>query len=854
MSYSSGTWLGPYQILSAIGAGGMGEVYRARDPRIGRDVAIKVIHSAFSGDPALLERFEKEVRAAGSLNHPNILVIHDVGTSDGTPYLVSELLEGESLRELVTEGRFKLKRVLDYAKQLAQGLAAAHEKGIIHRDLKPENIFLTKDGRVKILDFGLAKLMRPERSDAGSDNISTTPPGTESGMVLGTVGYMCPEQVRGEKADHRSDIFSFGVILYEMLSGKRPFDGASPVEKMNAILKDEPPALSNDGREIPEALERIVLHCLEKKPESRFQTAQDLGFALESLSAGSEVRSTASSVAVSSPRRRKWLVPLVTMLLFAGILAIAFIAGRNTLQPVLPSFHQLTFGRGNVSSARFADEGRTVLYTADWGGNPSELFSVQPESPESRALGIPATAVAGSFGGEVAIWQQGVLSRVSLAGGTPRPIVEGVSATADWSPDGTRFVIHKWADGKNRNVLEFPIGHRIYEGEGALTWVRISPAGDRIAFIDLYAGKLVVVDLAGKTLNLYATSSGSEYLAGLAWTPKGDEVWFTTAEGGLEFTLFGVTMSGVVRPILRIPGNLRIRDISRDGRVLMTINTGRTAVMANQPGQTKERDLSVFGNNVFARISQDGQEALFDDRFGSKYSVFLRRMDGSPPTRLGEGVVNDLSPDGKWVLTQTDLWGAKEVRLIMLPTGVGQPIVLPPGKISVYGSYPCFIDAKRVLIPASEEGRPTRMFVQEFPNGLPYPITPEGVFLGDSPQIISPDGQWLIAYDATGTAALYPISGGKPSPIVGLAESDTPIRWTDREDWIYVQEGCCSFPLKVFRLNIRTGARELWRELALNETEGITDGPNISPAPDGKSYLYSYRRNVSTLYVVDGLK
>src|SRR5499433_3101882 len=277
------TRLGPYEIIAPLGAGGMGEVYRARDTRLGRDVAVKVLPSSFAEDKERLQRFQQEACAAGALNHPNILVIHHIDTHEGAPYIVSELLEGETLRQRLGGSAFAQRRAIDYASQIARGLAAAHEKGIVHRDLKPDNVFVTNDGRIKLLDFGIAKLTQPDGTPSQTD-IPTRRVDTDPGKVMGTVGYMSPEQVRGRAADHRSDIFSLGAILYEMLCGNRAFRRESGVETMNAILKEDPPELSQTNHNVAPALQRVVDHCLEKNPEERFQSARDLAFALEALS------------------------------------------------------------------------------------------------------------------------------------------------------------------------------------------------------------------------------------------------------------------------------------------------------------------------------------------------------------------------------------------------------------------------------------------------------------------------------------------------------------------------------------------------------------------------------------------
>src|SRR5438093_10189225 len=344
MTLSPSTKLGPYEIVAPLGAGGMGEVYRARDTRLGRDVAVKVLPSIFSADADRLHRFEQQACDSGAFNHPNILIVHDVGTHDGAPYVVSELLEGETLRQRMGGTALVQRRVIDSALQIAHGLAAAHEKGIVHRDLKPDNIFITKDGRVKILDFGIAKLTQAEGTRSQTD-IPTRRVDTGPGVVLGTVGYMSPEQVRGQAVDHRSDIFSFGAILYEMLSGRRAFHGESAADTMSAILKEDPPDLSDTNQNVSPALERLVNHCLEKNPQERFHSASDLAFALEALSGSTSISGqtmTAISVLPISSRVLKHLPWIV-----AGALALALVI---TILLLISSFKQ-TPVRTNVIRA-----------------------------------------------------------------------------------------------------------------------------------------------------------------------------------------------------------------------------------------------------------------------------------------------------------------------------------------------------------------------------------------------------------------------------------------------------------------------------------------------------------------------
>src|SRR5689334_12761703 len=471
MTLSAGTKLGPYEILAPIGAGGMGEVYRAKDPRLGREVAIKVLPATFSQDADRLKRFEQEARAAGVLNHPNITAVHDFGTHEGAPYIVTELLEGETLRSRLGPGAISQRKAMDYAIQLAKGLAAAHEKGIVHRDLKPENVFLTKDGRVKILDFGLAKL-KSERDDKGQTDLQTVSGGTQPGVVLGTMGYMAPEQVRGKTADRRSDLFSFGTILYEMLSGQRAFRGDTAADTITAILTKDPPDLSQTNREIQPGLDRIVRHCLEKNPEERFESARDVAFdleALSNLSTPTGVISASMADAAVSPKRRGWALPAIAAAVVALALGAAagFRFGKKAGFVPPPSYQQLTFRRGELYASRFAPDGQTVIYAAAWDGKPVEIFATRTDRPESRVFGLAGAEVASiSKAGEMLVLldrhmvepfiRAGTLAQVSVSGGVaPRQISTDVEY-ADWAPDGTNYALIR--DVSAHKQLEYPAG------------------------------------------------------------------------------------------------------------------------------------------------------------------------------------------------------------------------------------------------------------------------------------------------------------------------------------------------------------------------------------------------------------
>ncbi|MGE5233017.1 MAG: protein kinase domain-containing protein, partial [Acidobacteriota bacterium] len=541
-----GTRLGAQEVIALVGAGGMGEVYRARDTKLNREVAVKVLPAAISQDADALARFEREARAVAALNHPNILSIFDFGTHDGTAYAVMELLEGKTLRQQLEGGPLAPRRAIEIAIQIARGLAAAHGKGVVHRDLKPENVFLTDDGRVKILDFGLAKQFGPAAAETIA---SATPSGTEPGTVLGTVGYMSPEQVRGREVDARSDIFSFGALFYEMLSGRRAFKGDSAVETMSAILKEEPPDLAATGRQVPAALDRVLRHCLEKSPAARFQSASDIAFDLEALSSPSQ-----SQAAVAGGRGLAWR-PLAAFLAVPVLVVLGFWAGRRgpSAAPARPTYQQMTFQRGTVLAARFAPDGDTIVYGAAWAGRPFETFSVRAESQLARPLGVAGTVLAVSNSGQLALSlgrhyvtsfnSTGTLAVASLSGGAPREMLEGVE-WADWGPDGQTLAIVHRVEGTDR--LEYPVGKSIFQTAGWLQHPRVSPRGDAVAFIEHPSiagdnGWLIVVDRAGKQR---AKSELCSSIQGLAWASGGSEVWFTGSRTGGNRWLWALDLAG----------------------------------------------------------------------------------------------------------------------------------------------------------------------------------------------------------------------------------------------------------------------------------------------------------------------
>jgi Tol biopolymer transport system component len=858
VTLSAGQRLGPYEILSTIGAGGMGEVYRAKDPRLKRDVAVKVLPTSFSRDPDRLRRFEQEAQAAGALNHPNITAVYDVGTHEGAPYVVTELLEGETLRSRLAGGALPVRKAVEYAVQIAHGLAAAHEKGIVHRDLKPENLFVTRDGRVKILDFGLAKLTQAD--DAGPQTNLPTAAGTEPGVVLGTLGYMSPEQVKGKGADHRSDLFSFGAVLYEMLSGRRAFHRDSAAETMSAILKEEPPDLSATNQNIQPGLERIVRHCLEKNPEERFHSAHDLAFDLAALSGVSSPRAPVAPAAAGGARRL--LIPAALAAALAAAVGVGYLAGvrKGTAPP--PTFHQLTFRRGPVWAARFAPDGKTVVYSAAWDGNRTEVFLSSPESPESRPLGLlGADVMAVSSSGEVAVSlgnhntspyvRSGTLARTSVTGGgAPREVLENVEG-ADWSPDGRELAVVRNVAGRSR--LELPVGKVWYENDGFIGDPRFSPRGDRIAFIDHPisnddGGSVAVVDRAGKKMTISGVFAS---IRGMAWAPSGKEVWFTGAEVGSNRALYAATLAGRQRVVARVTGCLNLFDISREGRVLLSHGREGVGFIASSGGDGKERDLSWLDYGNPSDISADGRTLVFfesGEGGGSGYSVYLRKTDGSPAVRLGEGAGGHLSPDGKWVAAL--FHPASDQQIILYPTGAGEPRLLPAEGLRARNEH-WLPDGKRILFLGTEEGHRPRIYVRDVAGGKPRPITPEG-YRGIAD--VSPDGKRFIVRGPDGRLCVVPVEGGEPVPIPGLEPEDAVAGWTADERFVYVRRGGRGVTAQMERLELATGRSEKWKELGPADRTGLVEVGLPHVTPDGRSYVYSTARVLSELFFVEGMK
>jgi eukaryotic-like serine/threonine-protein kinase len=829
----------------------MGEVFRARDERLGRDVALKLIRQSSSENPDHLRRFELEARAAAALNHPNIVAIYDVGLHEGSPYLVCELLQGKTLRQRLSEGALPVRLTLDYSRQIIQGLIAAHDHRIIHRDLKPENLFVTTDDRIKILDFGVAKLQSaPEDGERSVEEMTTV---TKSGVIVGTVAYMSPEQLRAKAVDHRSDIFSIGAILYEMLTGHRAFSGETEVDTITAVLKEDPAEINLEQASIPVSFQQIVRHCLEKDPENRFQSARDLAFALDTLA-----ESSGSVRLTTRPRPRANIVPWTA----AGVLLVAmlWLLANRQHGAQSPSYQRLTYEQGTVYSARFAPDYRSIVYGAAWNGKPIQLFSTVGDSLLSQPLDLSdagllsisrtgelAVALHGTYAAHLAV-EGATLARTPLAGGSPREVLENVP-WADWSPSGELAVVHRT---QNSDRIEYPIGHVLYQSKGWISHIRVSPQGDKIAFLDHPAlwddrGYVAVMDLSGRRTVL---SEEWESEDGLAWSPDGKEIWFTAVEKGISRDLHAVDMSGRTRTILDLPAGLTLEDVAPDGRVLISVDAERVA-MATTARDGKPIDVSWRDWTTAKDISHDGQSIFFEDASeaaGTHYALAIRKLDGTPPVQLGEGSGGGLSPDGKWAISV--LIGNPD-RVTLVPLGPGQPRAIPlPGLEHIFNGNVHFLaDGKHIAINANEPGHGARTYLVDFEGGKPVPLTPEGITGG----LISPDGQYIVRSDDTTAVSVYPTAGGAaPHVIPNLEPTFNPLQWSDNNSSVYgYVRG--HVPTKVYKVTLATGEKTLVQELQPETTTGVINVAPVVMSRDGSRFAYSYHQVFSVLYLISGL-
>jgi len=742
---------------------------------------------------------------------------------------------------------------LNVAAQIADGLSKAHAAGIVHRDLKPENVMVSNDGFVKILDFGLAKLVEPDSGEASVMLTMTAQP-TQPGTVLGTVGYMSPEQASGEPLDFRSDQFSLGSIVYEMASGSRAFLRKTAAETMSAIIREEPEPLARLRPDLPSPVQWIVERCLSKDKEDRYASTKDLARDLVGVRDRAEASSGAEemSPAAGARRRRGLLLVAAAGVLAAGVAAVWGIAhGLAKGSAPAPSFKRLTFRQLPIGNARFAPDGQTIIYSSG-----ARLYMTRLQSPESNLLPFPGDILSISRSGELAILQslrpvgRGILATVPMAGGAPRQVLEDVSyGGADWSPDGKNLVVMHVVGGKGR--LESPIGKVLALGD--LAFPRFSADGSMISFWEVSgrSNSVGVVDRLGKSKKIL--SAGWTDIAGVpCWAANGREIWFTAGKAGEKPALWRVDLSGKLRLAIRVPGILELDDISGEGRVLLTHDTLLQSVRGLGPGQSKESDLSWLDGPMPADLSQDGSMLLLNEEgeaTGARPTIYLRGTDGSPAQRLSEGMGLALSPDKQRVLAVFPAGGGKPARLVLLPIGPGEPRDLPIERIEPeWGAFTP--DGKRVIFSGTSANDEDRLYVQDIAEGKPRVIGPADAYLMDYTSPVSPDGRFVIAYQK-GLASVFPIDGGGEGRAVpGMARADRVVQWSTDSRSVYVY-GPRERPSKVFLLDLETGQKRLWKELPVGESEGRIQ---VRVTPDGRFYVYGTTGVRSELYLVDALR
>lgn len=831
-----------YRVDRELGGGGMSRVFLAEETALGRRVVLKVL-SPDLAHVLSAERFEREIRVAARLQHPHIVPLLSAGRAGDVLYYTMPLVEGESLRSrLDQQGELPVAEAVRLFREVADALAYAHREGVVHRDIKPDNILLS-DRHAMVTDFGVAR--------AVSEAVGGTTL-TQTGVAVGTPAYMAPEQAAAAPTDHRADLYSLGLVAYEMLAGHPPFRGTTAQALIAAQMTQAPPPLTEARPSVPAELAVVVHRCLQKRAADRYEDAAELVAALDHI---------APAAAPARPviSRRALLTSGGAL----GLLAAGFggaVAVFNARPRATPSYRRLTFRRGMIRTARFGPDFQTILYGALWDGDVCRVYTVRPDSPESSALALPPAApLAVSSTGEVAlalgthyrgIMTYGTLARVPLAGGAPRELHENVKY-ADWSPNGRELAIIRRTGAHDQ--LEFPAGTVVAKPDapdGGFSFARVSPRGDAVAAFELTTrdflfGRVVVVDRAGVTR---AASARYANVFGLAW--NGDEVWFTAADELPLFrnTIYAMNGSGDVRIVARVPGNTSLHDIAPDGRLLIARTDDRTGIAVRSPGDAFERDLSWLDGSNLGDISRDGRRVLFYEYGvggGPRGSTYLRGTDGSPAVRLAEGLARALSPDGRWVIVQFE--GSPHFDVI--PTGPGEASRLErPGLTLLDARW--LPDERNVVVRARAQSGPPRLYVLDVKGSAVRQVTPDDLDVGAAEWAVSPDGTMLAVSSAQGVE-LFRTAGGEARRVPGASERWHVVGWIERGILISEEPAAGG---TVFRVDPATGRRDTWADLRPQDPAGIMnlDLSTLVTTPDGRGYGYTWHRAMSDLYLVEG--
>jgi eukaryotic-like serine/threonine-protein kinase len=861
VTVAPGTRFGPYQVVAPLGAGGMGEVYRARDTRLGREVAIKILPQRGPVSAEERARFRREAKTISSLNHPHICVLHDIGQEGDTDYLVMELVEGETLARRITKGPLPTGEVLRIGAQIADALDRAHRAGVVHRDLKPGNVMLTKSG-AKLMDFGLAREFTPAGRDPEATvthhGVDPEESITKQGMIVGTFQYMAPEQLEGRRADARSDIWALGCVLYEMATGKRAFEGSTPVSVISAIMRDEPRRMSELAPLTPQTLERLTRACLAKNPDDRIQTAHDARLQLEWLSV-TTLETSGPSQARHRGREKAAIAIVGAIFLLAVVGSLGLWNSRSSVEQY--SFQALTHKPMAIFKAAFAPDGTTVVFSAAMKGTTPQLYVIRPEYPEPQPIGDPGTHLLSvSSRGELAVLTHaeyfnfpgftGTLARMPMGGGAPRELVSSVME-ADWAPDGSALAIIRTGAGHVR--LEFPIGRVLYQAKvGYLSDLRFSPRGDRIAFVENTSGRvgpgtgLKVVDLNGRCRELLRGHA----LTGVAWRPDAGAIYVSGMVDSLNDAVYIASLSGTVRMVLQSAGGLRVHDVASDGRWLATREDWRQSVMVHRPDWREDHDLSWLDASSDGRLSKDADLVVFTEAsptVGSQGgAVCVRKTSGSPVVRLCFGVNYWISPNGDWVLT---LNLASPQTLALQPIGAGEPKPLSRGLIETYYGAWWFPDGDSILIMGQQPGRPFRLYVQDLVGGAPRALTDEGSLQ----PAIAPDGAWVLAKKGPTGYWRYRFDGTPPEHMRSLTSQDVLLpKAVDESSVLVGSRGV--LPYRVQVVNLTNGHRRPFLEVSPADQTGLISCRITDFSGDFKSYAYEAGWTLSSLFLLGPMK
>lgn len=895
MNLQPGSKIGPFEIVAPLGAGGMGEVYRARDTRLGRDVAVKILPEKFDTGPEARARFEREAKAVAALSHPNILALHDFGVENGIAYSVTELLEGGTLRERMAGSPLPLRKALDYAAQIARGLAAAHERGIYHRDLKPDNLFVTNDGLVKILDFGLAKIATPEQSSLTAS--PTLEAGTQPGTVLGTLGYMSPEQVRGQPADHRADIFAFGSILHEMLAGRPAFVRATAADTMSAILKEDaaPLAESNPDSVAPPALQGIIHHCLEKNPAERFQSARDLAFNVEAVSsvsgsgfgqatsgAGGFAPAPAEAAAVST--RRTWVMLAGGVVAGIAIGALAATAMLQRPAPEPPTLRYLTYSGVDTEPAASPD-GRLVAYASERDGNGQIWIKQYPGGDEAAlTTGPDDSRPRISPDGSYVLFnriegERPSLYRVPVVGGEPRKVIDD-AYDGDWSPDGEQIVFVR--ENRENELGSVDIGVIEVSGRESrllatvenvrLDFPRWSPDGSTIAIAQAGSenspNTILLVDVTSGALRHLTPPPPAGLLSASAWSGSGEALVYVMADtfitGAVGSTSGRVirqeVASGRARNLMWLPSSSDAIDIFAPGAILIGERTLRQnliefALDGRSSPATDKRWLT-HGNSIDRQpaLSPDGEWAIFSSNRSGNLDLYKVSTSSGSIRRITEDAADDwdpaFTPDGRRIVWSSSRGGHFEIWICDADgTGARQltndgldaenPTATPDSEWIIYNSTnPKAPGIWKIRIDGSDA---TLIMPGTW-------STPE----------VSPDGAWVATRTGTQPRALRiaRIRDGEmqPFPIAlpGGNQNGRP-RWLpDGKAIAFIatnEAGVRGISVQDFSPGRDTTATRR----PLIEFDVNTDVESFGIAPDGTHVIFSIPEEINSLMLAEGL-